>query len=108
VIDDLQIPSDKGLQILLNMLMCEALSFYSTIRDNYQTFSDAHKLLEAEFMSVALQNAAWGELDAPNFCDELAKADTLVEALEYIRTTITWNISVQPLRGLSLSVLSAI
>jgi hypothetical protein len=31
VIDDLQIPSDRGLQILHNMLAGEALSFYSTI-----------------------------------------------------------------------------
>jgi hypothetical protein len=59
VIDDLQIPSDKGLQVFHNMLTGEALRFYSTIRGNCQTLSDAHNLLEAEFMSAARQNAAW-------------------------------------------------
>lgn len=98
VIDDLQIPSDRGLQILHNMLTGEALSFYSTIRDDCQTLSDAHKLLEAEFMSAARQNAARRELDSLNFHNELAKADTPIEALECIRTTITRVITQCPER----------
>jgi hypothetical protein len=64
VIDDLQIPSDNGLQVLHNMLTGEALSFYSTIRHNCQTLGDAQTLLGAEFMSAARQNAARRELDS--------------------------------------------
>jgi hypothetical protein len=89
VIDDLQIPSEKGLQILHNMLTGEALRFYSTISNSCQTLSDAHKKLEAEFMSAARQNAARRELDSLDFPAELAKANSPIEALKSIRTTIT-------------------
>jgi hypothetical protein len=76
VIDNLQIPSDKGLQVLHNILTGKALSFYSTIRDNCQTLGDAQTLLEANFMSAARQNAARRELESLLFRNELAKADS--------------------------------
>jgi hypothetical protein len=98
VIDDLQIPSDKGLQILHNMLKSEALSFYTTIRNNCQMLSDARAQLKAEFMSATRQNAAQRELESLTFRAELAKANTPLEALEAIRTTITRVITQCPER----------
>jgi hypothetical protein len=98
VIDDLQIPSDKGLQVLHNMLTGNSLSFYSTIRGNCQTLSEAHDLLEAEFMSAARQNAARRELDSLLFRSELVKADSPLEALESLRKTITRDINQCPER----------
>jgi hypothetical protein len=98
VIDDLQIPSEKGLQILHNMLTGEALSFYSTISNSCQTLSDAHQKLEAEFMSAAQQNAARRDLDSLDFPAELAKANSPIKALQSIRTTITRVITQCPER----------
>jgi hypothetical protein len=82
VIDDLQIPSDKGLQVLHKMLTGEAISFYSTIRGSFERLGDAQTLLGAEFMSAARQNAARLELDFLLFRNDLAKADSPLEALE--------------------------
>jgi hypothetical protein len=52
VIDNLQITSDEGLQVLHNMLTGEALSISSTILDNFQTLGDAQTLLGADGVHV--------------------------------------------------------
>lgn len=97
-IEDLQLPTTKGLQLLHNMLTGEALSFFSSISATCQTLSDARTHLEKEFMSAARQNAARRELDSLDFRTELASAANPMEALEAIRTTITRVISQCPER----------
>jgi hypothetical protein len=96
VIDDLQIPSDRGLQVLHNMLTGEALMFCSTIRGNFQTLGDAQTLLKAEFMSAARKNVAGRELVSNFFRSELAKANSPFEVLKSIRKPITQVITQCP------------
>ena len=44
-IEDLQLPTTKGLKLLHNMLTGEALSFFSSISATCQTLSDARENL---------------------------------------------------------------